>query len=263
LPAKNSIASSDNLNKIEGSMGADIIGWRNCSLQRDNGREGFLWKLKLLSMREMVETQVPEHQRHQLRMQLRGTNRQSIELNYQTILEELSSFENGFSECASCPIAFGQPLGCHKYITYPVDGVFEELVFNYFCLQLPVKDSICDQLYQDFVSKFPSSNTSWHRMRGNSQQGGLASLTVPLKFEWICNGSKRYVDSAQILGALFLELDNKASVVGYTSFWMELVNFGRDIRNSRTLDEIRTLLPMLVAMVPIAVNEGGIIVVDG
>ena len=41
-------------------MGADLIGWRNCDLQKPLGPNGFLQKLKMKSYLRVIESQVPE-----------------------------------------------------------------------------------------------------------------------------------------------------------------------------------------------------------
>lgn len=244
-------------------MGADIVGWRNCPLQAELGEDGFLWKLKLWVIKKRVEEQVPIANRSTISINLAGTNREARKLSYPDIVQELGGFEQGIPECGSCPISCGTTLGCYKYIPYPVDAVFERLVFHFFVSQLPIKDSICSQLYSDIVSRCPSSGTPWHTQR--REQGILASLAKPLQYEWGGLFSKKRVDSAQVLSSLFVSLNNPAVVVGYANFWMQFFEYvdGRRAEESNTLVAMRNALPLYALITPIALQAGGKIIVDG
>jgi hypothetical protein len=245
-------------------MGADIIGWRNCQLQRQLGANGFFWKQKLRTMKGVVERQIPEASRHGLRISLGSVGSDRREITYSEIVQELASFDAGTHECASCPISGGRPIGCHRYITYPIDRIFEQLVFNFFVSQMAVKDSICQQIYFDVVSRCPSKGTAWHTQRG-SQPGPLAVLERPYSLEWGGPLSKKHIDSAQILSSLFITLDNLAMIVGYANFWMEFIKFADDCRaeGSNTLVEVRNAYPLYISMSAIAMTEGGAILVQG
>ncbi|MBX9723236.1 MAG: hypothetical protein K2X81_17670 [Candidatus Obscuribacterales bacterium] len=246
-------------------MGADIIGWRKCPLQQQLGPEGFLSKIKLRAYKQLIEQQVPIADRDKVRISIVGTNRQPQELGYAGIVKGLAGFEKGIPECTSCPISGREALGCYRYISYPVDEEFEQLVFAFFTSQVEIEDSICNQIYSDIVSQFPNEGTPWHSQRGSGEQGGLAKLPQPLKYDFRHNNEQQSVDSAQLLMSLFIPLNSAPMVVGYASFWLEFLEFvaAHGSSQSRTIAEIDDLTKMLIPMVPIALKEGGFVFVDG
>jgi hypothetical protein len=203
-------------------MGADLIGWRDCELQKPLGESGFLQKLKMKSYLRVIESQVPEGARENVAITVIVNDTQR-ELRYPQILEQAETFQRGIPACATCPLSGGEQLGCYHYVGYPVDARFEEVAFEFFTSQLATKDSISDQLYRDVVSKQPSSGTGWHTRRG--EQGALARRPQPLTYSWGGLFSKKKVDSAQLLQSLFIPLRHPALVVGYARFWRELVAF--------------------------------------
>lgn len=203
-------------------MGADLIGWRDCELQKPLGQSGFLQKLKMKSYLRVIESQVPPEAREKVAITVVVNDRQR-ELTYPEIRDQAETFQRGIPACATCPLAGGEQLGCYHYVTYPVDARFEEVAFELFTSQLQTKDSISDQIYRDVVSKQPSSGTGWHTRRG--AQGALARRPHPLVHKWGGLFSKKQVDSAQLLQSLFIPLNHPALVVGYARFWRELVAF--------------------------------------
>jgi hypothetical protein len=284
-------------------MGADLIGWRDCELQRPLGESGFLQKLKMKSYLRVIETQVPEGARENVAITVIVNDTQR-ELTYPQIREQAETFQRGIPACATCPLSGGEQLGCYHYVTYPVDARFEEVAFEFFTSQLATKDSISDQLYRDIISKQPSSGTGWHTRRG--PQGSLARRPQPLTYSWGGLFSKKKVDSAQLLQSLFIPLKHPALVVGYARFWRELVNYadqklaaemkarGIDLQPdgrinlqvaehqvagladklhadaaalesliSGTFGEIRKLSAMMMVLAPKSVDGGWGIVVDG
>lgn len=283
-------------------MGCDLIGWRDCELQRPLGDAGFLQKLKMVSYLRVIEAQVPAAQRDQVKIAVivNDTQRQ---LAYPEIRAEAERFQEGIPGCATCPLAEGRQLGCYHYVTYPVDERFEEVAFELFTSQLETKDSISDQLYRDIVAK-QGTSTPWHTRRG--PQGALARRPEPLVFRWGGTFTTRTVDSAQLLHSLFLPLRRPALIVGYARFWAELVAFadaklaaelsargitlrpdggidlavgddelahlpdklGDDVAALRglvdgTFGEIRRLARMMLALAPRAVDSGWRMIVDG
>lgn len=246
-------------------MGADIVGWITCPLQRALGPESFIWKLKCTAFKIYADQNVPADRRAEIKIHLSGTNRQWHHTSYAQLMQEVQGFEQGIPECASCPISGGYPLGCYRYISYPIDEQFEQLVFDFFVSQLPTPDSICDQIFCDVVSKTPSSGTPWHTQRGShAQQGGLAALPKPLVHQWGGVFSKQRIDSAQILGSLFITLDQPALVAGYTRFWSEFLAYAdaRGANNSRTINEIRSAYLMYVSMVPFSLSQNAVVLVE-
>lgn len=247
-------------------MGADVIGWRNCELQATLGTTGFLGKLKLKMYRAAIEARVPPEKRAAIKVNVAVTNRALRVLTHAQIVEELQAFEQGIPECASCPIGGGPPVGCYRYVTYPVDGPFEQVLFDFFVEQLKTPDSIGDQIYRDVVSKQPANGSPWHVQRGAAEKGGLCTLGSPLVHTSGGFFSKRRVDSAQMLASLFVTLEHPAAVVGYGRFFKELVDFGKSrgaAGQSVTLREIEQLVPLYLATSAYALNANGFVLVDG
>lgn len=247
-------------------MGADVIGWRNCRLQHELEPAGFLSKLKLKMYRGAIEAQVPPDERETIRVTVQGSNRAPKELTYRGIVDEIATFEQGIPDCASCVVGGGQALGCYRYVTYPVDEVFEKTVFDFFVDQLGKTDSIGDQLYQAVVSQQPSRGTSFHEQRGPAETGGIAMLSQPLVHTWGGMFSKRRVDSAQMLASIFITLEQPAVVVAYARFFAELVKFGQARgagAQSKTFREVQDLVALYLATVPYALEGKGFVLVDG
>lgn len=249
-------------------MGADIIGWRSCELQRELGPNGFLGKLKLRTYRAVIERMVPPGGRAQQKVAVvvngpDGPKQRS--LAYPDICAELDTFERGIPECARCPLSGGVPVGCYHYVPYPIDPAFEQLVFDFFIAQVEVQDSIANQLFRDVVSRVPASGTGWHVRRGSAEQGGLATLPRPLEHKWGGFFSRQRVDSAQILQALFLTLEHPALVVGYARFWLELATFAREkgITSSPTAEAVQAMLAFWGGLAAGAVTDGWTVLVDG
>jgi hypothetical protein len=190
-------------------------------LQQPLGPQGFLGKLKMKAYLRAIESQVPEGARDDVKVTV-VVNDSQRELTYKEILAQAQQFQAGIPECASCPLSGGDQLGCYHFITYPVDARFEEVAFEFFCSQLTTKDSISDQLYRDIVAKQPLGS-GWHTRRGEGR--GLARRPQPLFHTWGGLFSKKKVDSAQLMSALFIRLEIPALVVGYARFWRELVRF--------------------------------------
>jgi hypothetical protein len=198
-------------------VGVDYIGWRGCALQQELGPDGFLGKLKLRAYKGAVEAQVPAERRDTIQVVVNVTGRPPRQMRYPDICSELDTFAKGIPACAACPLADGAAVGCYRYVTYPIDAVTERLLFDFFVAQLPTRDSIADQLYRDVVSQV--GETSFHSERG--PEGSLARLAEPLVHSWKEGRKSRRVDSAQLLAALFIPLDQLPVIVAYARFWTE------------------------------------------
>lgn len=253
-------------------MGADFIGWRNCPLQQELGAEGFLGKLKLRAYKVVIEERVPADRWSTIEVVVRVTGRPDRQLSYDTICSELAEHERGIPECARCPLSSGRPLGCYRYVTYPVDAITERLLFEFFTEGLEEPDSIADQLNRDIVSQV-DQQTGWYEHRG--PEGTLAELQEPLAYLWGDEDEVHRVDSAQVLAAMFVSLEDPPLVVAYARFWRDFFDFVEArlaaatgeaqgaITNSRTLHELRGVASLLAAAVQGAMKEGWTIVVDG
>ena len=94
-------------------------------------------------------------------------------------------------------VAKGQPVGCYRFVTYPVDAKFEALLFAFFVDEVGRKDSIGAQFFQDVVSK-QGTDTGWHR------RGERALAQGPVLKHGGGFFSRTKFDSAQLLSTFFL-----------------------------------------------------------
>ena len=251
-------------------MGADFIGWRRCSLQEELRPQGFLAKLKLRAYRRVLEERVPVDQREAVQLQVvidRGDGPTERTIGYPDIVAELGVFEAGIEQCATCPLSGGgKPVGCFRYVGYPVDAVFERTVFESFTAQLNDDDNIGFKLWADLVSKAQPDNSAWHLRRGSSFEGpALAELDQVLTHSWTYGGQSHRVDSAMLLAALFQPLDRPPLVVAFALVWSQLRNSLDESvgRSSGTLTEIANVTEMLLAASEPALSRGWVVVVDG
>ncbi len=225
-------------------MGADIVGWRNCQLQSELGAPGFLSKLKLRMYRGVFETQVPPAERDLVRIMIRVTGRADRELGYRDVVAELASFESGIPECPTCPLSGGKALGCYRYVTFPVDEVFEQISFQHFCADAALQGSPSWQIAQNVIPRIPARGTAWHQRRAlDAEQGGLAVLARPLE---ATIGWQR-VDSAQVMMAMFITLDSPGPLSAYASFYTGLIAYARQrgaLDASRSLTEVAQIEPL-------------------
>jgi hypothetical protein len=276
-------------------MGADYVGWRACALQQELGEHGFLGKIKLRVYKRVVEERVPEDQRATIKLNLQVTGREPRETTYPEICAELDTFEAGIPECASCPLGNGNPVSCYRYVTYPIDAGSETLLFRSFCRELVKPDSTAYQIWQDIVRHI-DRDSNWHQDRG--EEGMLAELAQPLTFSWQDDEGRHEVDSAQLLEALFIGLDQPPVLVAYAVLFKTIVEdvFGRisvgadgqlelrvevselgdvteelitqeldalkHVGTARSLLEISDLAPMLLQAAVHAVDDGWSVVVD-
>ena len=213
-------------------MGADLIGWRGCPLQEQLAEQGFLGKLKLRAYRAAIEEQVPEDERAKVEVVVRVTGRPDRSLRYADICTEVATFEQGIPDCAACPLSGGHPVGCYRYVSYPIDAVAERLIFEFFAADVQTQDSICDQIWRDIASRV-DEDSPWYSERGE-EGNTLAVLAQPLALTFSdAEGKPRSVDSAQVLAALFISLPLRPVVIAYARFWSELFAFvGRRLRDA-------------------------------
>ena len=250
-------------------MGADIIGWRDCPLQEELQTNGFIGKIKLRTYKDVVETRVPQGEWFDVRLMVHVDGKAEREVTYAEIIEELGAFEHGIDECAGCPLSGGNPVGCYRYVTYPVDKAFEELLFEFFSVEVTDEESVANQLFQDVVSRAPSSGTGWHLRRG-SGEGNLARRPMPLTTNWTDRYGNHYVDSAMVCMASFITLDHPALVVAYAFFWTEFLGWvdtkGNNGLNpatgSKTMAELRHVADLIQTAANHTLESGWTIVVD-
>jgi hypothetical protein len=246
-------------------MGADYIGFIGCELQAPLGLEGFLRMLKLRAYRAAVESQVPPEQRAavQVTVSVNGVERQ---LTYAGIVDSLGAFDRGCPACATCLVGQGKPVGCYRFVTYPVDAKFEALLFDFFVSEVDRADSIGAQFFEDVVSK-QGTDTGWHRRGERALAQGQVQKRAGLF-------TRKKFDSAQLLATFFLPsaatqrmpaMQRFALLVAYSRLVREFVAFARQTTPpgaSRTLDEVDALQAMVLGVVASSANGGGTLFVD-
>lgn len=279
-------------------MGADFIGWRGCALQEELGPDSFLSKIKLQAYRRLIDERVPADEQHKVKVKVAVTGREPKELTYDGIIEELGDFDNGIPDCANCPLSGGKAVGCYHYITYPIDVISEELLFEFFCSKVTEPESIPNQIWLDIISTL-EGETPWHENRG--RDGSLAERPEPLSANFIWDGEEHSVDSAQLLACLFIDLDEPPLLVAYALFFNQFIEYVREriglkedgsieltvdgsgnpseeelqaraqealakvqhMAESNTLGELQEVAPMLMQAAARAMDEGYRVLVDG
>lgn len=248
-------------------MGADLIGWRGCELQRGLGPQGFLGKLKMKSYLTVIEERVPPAARATVKVQVvvhRPEGPVQRALGYDEIREEAATFQRGVPACASCPLAGGAPVGCYRYVTYPIDATTERTVFELFAAEVGVEGSAAQRFHRARVAPLPASGTGWHQRRGgDAQNGALAELSAPLAHAWGGWFSRKKLDSAQLLLALVNPAPDAPSLALHTELLDRLAAFATERgARARGLDELSALRPFFHALARGAKEERWSIVVD-
>jgi hypothetical protein len=245
-------------------MGIDIVGWRNCPLQKRLGQDEFLAKLKLKTYRQAAESLAP-NKLDDLQIKIRITGRPDRTMTYRSICEELTEVFEGIPECDSCPISSGRKLGCYHYITYPLDKTFERLIFEFFIEQVQIKNSVCDQIYRDVIAKLPDDGSSWRFPPGEASSGSLTPPPETQRHRFDSHIDSD-INSAQILTAIFDSLWDTSRIIAYAIFWDEFIQFtkmcGIGPENSRTLAEVLRLGQFFKLVAVGAIVEGGGVIID-
>ena len=196
-------------------MGLDVVGWRDCSLQRELQFETFMQRLKLRAYKKSVEDNFPAEARQAAKVHV-SINDEQQALSYAEICEQLNSFERGIPECTDCPLSGGAPVGCYRYVSYPIDAAFEEMIFSYFYDTLPINESPAQYLLDESVQvEMRYSDTPYHA-RG---QGALAERDEPLSATFATTGDDLVIDSAHLLTCLFALADENPSVSTLSEFF--------------------------------------------
>ena len=181
-------------------MGADIIGWRACQLQEREGEDGFFHKLKLVAYKRHAEQTLPEPQRSTTPIKIRVSGQPERVLSYQAISDAVRDFEPGIPLCRSCPFAEGRPLGCYRYVSYPVPAEIEESLVDFAERELARDESplcvLVDQYLED--DQLRALSDGFRHNRGEIP-GYLASRPEALPLD---TPSFEHVDSADLLTIL-------------------------------------------------------------
>lgn len=249
-------------------MGADLIGWRGCELQREvGGEDGFLGKLKLRAYRGAIEAQVPPEARDSVEVSVvvhRPEGPVQRPLSYPEIVAELRAFEAGIPACASCPLSGGAPLGCYRYVTYPIDEPTERVLFEMIAAEVGTHGSAAQRFHEEVLSRMPSSGTGWHTRRGpDARTGALAAMAQPLVHTWGGWFSKKRLDSAQILCAIVSPPRDARALALYAELHARIAAIVAERRlDARGLGQLAELAPFYRALAEGAAREGWSVVVD-
>jgi hypothetical protein len=253
-------------------VGSDLIGWRSCELQARLGDRGFLAKLKLRAYQRAVEERVPPGQRDAVKIQLvvhRPEGPVQRAMSYPEIRAEAAEFASGIPACASCPLGGGAPLGCYRYVTYPIDEATERALFELFQAEVGTEGSVAQRFHAARLSRLPSSGMGWHVRRGSDPEtGGLAMMPAPLVHTWGGWFSKKRLDSAQILFSLVSPERDAASLALHAEMIARVAAYARErslrapAGPARGLDELASLAPFFAALAEGAKRERWSIVVD-
>jgi hypothetical protein len=168
----------------------------------------------------------------------------------------------GIPECADCPISGGRPLGCHRFVHYPVDARFEKALFAYLLAMLG--DDIADYvaasdaagrdltagrlLYENLIVTI-AEDTPWRTRRGPAEAGGLAALDAPMTTT-LADG--RALSSAAVLHAAFGDIDSSLALRLYAwlyrDFYRWLESKRLTFQPGSTLAEMRDVRDLLLAV---------------
>jgi hypothetical protein len=197
-------------------MGADVIGWRSCPLQRSLGRDEFLHKLKLRAYRRTAESLAQPSDPTKCTVRIRTLGRGIRTTTLQEIIDELGDFEQGIPDCHTCPVSAGKVLGCYAYLTYPIDEPAESSVFQYVVEGAAQTDSMARWMVDEVISHL--ARDPMDLPRGPSP-GMVAARTEPIEATVPSRDGELPIDSSMVLDALRLSLDECDNIEAYARFY--------------------------------------------
>lgn len=212
-------------------MGLDAIGWRNCDAQEELGPDGFFAAVVARAHAPGAVTS-----------------------------EGGRAFERHAAACDGCPLSGGRPFGCHRTVAYPIDEGAERALFEVFAKGAPVPGSASDALHRTLVTHVPEG-TPWAALREGERR--LAVLPAPLEHEWEEGESRRRVDSARLLAALLLPIDDVEQLRCVARFFAEVRALTPPSAGAGgSLRELLALGELFEAVSPRAEDEGWGILID-
>ncbi len=261
-------------------MGADYFAIIGCPLQSKLTPSGFCARLKMRVQLDGLEQRRADIERaagrklEDITFNRGGTNNPATKLTYGE-MRAMADEVHGIPECATCKVSGSKPLGCYRYVTYPIDAGTEALLLEYFAMLLDQprpqdlvgsdptgkKYTAADLLYQLVIEPL-RGETSWHRQRGTPEQGGLAERPEPLARTLASRGGKK-LDSAQVLHAAFTPIDGDLALQLLAHFHRGFVQWASErpeTADSRTFRELRELGELLRAATQ-ALKDGPVEVV--
>jgi hypothetical protein len=201
-------------------MGADIVGWRGCRLQQREGEDGFFRKLKLMAYKREAERQV-SGDRATLTLKIRITGQTEEVLTYPALVQAVGDFEAGIPECVDCPLAEHHPVGCYRYISFPIPAELEESLATFAEWQLERGDSPLRVLVERYLQdeQVRALSNRFRHNRGESV-GHLAARPMPLPLHV---DSLPSIDTADLLVVMlppFRENDELALHADVLDAWL-------------------------------------------
>lgn len=192
-------------------MGADVVGWRACPLQQREGEDGFFRKLKLVAYKRLADRMLSEPERATVPIKVKIAGQPVQQLSYRAIAEAVQDFETGIPECQGCPLAENRPLGCYRYVPYPIPAEIEESLAEFAERELERAESPIRVLLEQYLQddQLRALSDGFRHNRGQAV-GCLASRpeAVPLEAP-----SFEDVDSADLLSVLITPFRDGAELV--------------------------------------------------
>jgi hypothetical protein len=201
-------------------MGADIVGWRGCRLQQREGEDGFFRKLKLVAYKREAERQV-SGDRATLTLKIQITGQPEEVLTYPALMDAVGDFEAGIPECVDCPLAERRPLGCYRYVSFPIPAEIEESLAIFAEWQLERGDSSLRVLVERYLQddQVRALSNRFRHNRGESV-GHLAARPTPVALQV---DSLPSIDTADLLVVMlppFREGDELALHADVLEAWL-------------------------------------------
>jgi hypothetical protein len=209
-------------------MGADIVGWRDCSLQQREGEDGFFRKLKLVAYQREAERRVPDSARRMtLSLKVVTSGQPAQTLSYPALVTAIGDFASGIPECESCPLAERQPLGCYRYLSFPIPAEIEESLASFGQAQLAQGDCALCVLVDRYLqnAQIRELSDGFRHSRGEAV-GHIAARPAPLAL----NVDALSLDSADLLTVLippFRDGDELALEAEVLEAWLATLPPGR------------------------------------
>lgn len=205
-------------------MGADVVGWRDCSLQQSLGEEGFFRNLKLLAYQRAADRHLLEADRSRTPIRVYAGGEIEV-LSYAAIAAELAGFERGVPECPSCPLSGGKPLGCYRYVTFPVSVGAEEALATHAATALHDRASPAREIFTAYRSSAElQSVASAFRMNRGPTPPSLAARAEPVQLAMAADDV--LFDSADVLAVVLTPVQEGEHLATLGEFWQRVLESG-------------------------------------
>jgi hypothetical protein len=244
-------------------LGIEFVCWKDCPLQKRLGLEAFRSAMKLPAYKQLAERLAPDRLTT-LELRIRTGEQAPRVMAYQEICERIDAIAGETPDCASCLRSCGRENGCLHSVSYPIDEPFEQLAFKYFARQIPIENSVCQQIYRDVISGLPSEGLAWHPKHDPSSNPKLTVLPRELR-EFLPQPISYELGSSQMLEALFRSPDGTAEIVAFGVFWHEFSVAAQGMANrdsSVTISEALGLDRFFKLAVIEALGTGCQVIVD-